>query len=124
MKLTTKQKLFVEAYLQNPNGTAAARQAGYKGNDNTLASVAKENLRKPHISKLLTKRVESEAMSANDVLNQLTVIAKAKLGSPGVRASDKIRALELLGKHHALFTEKRSIEERVTHRVITPSCPD
>lgn len=48
--LTPKQRSFVDNYLANGcNGTQAAKAAGYKGNDNTLASIAKDNLRKPHI---------------------------------------------------------------------------
>jgi len=48
-KLTLKQQLFVEAYLGEAKGNAteAARIAGYKGNEITLAAVGAENLRKP-----------------------------------------------------------------------------
>ncbi|TQV82850.1 terminase small subunit [Aliikangiella coralliicola] len=56
-KLTKKQELFVQNYLANGcNGVQAAKSAGYKGSDNTLASVAKENLRKPHIA----EKIEAE----------------------------------------------------------------
>ena len=49
-KLTHKQQLFVDHYIENGgNGTAAAREAGYKGSDNTLKSIAQENLTKPDI---------------------------------------------------------------------------
>jgi len=49
-RLTVKQELFISHYLANGgNGTAAAREAGYKGSDETLRSTAKENLTKPHI---------------------------------------------------------------------------
>ena len=42
-RLTKKQEMFVRWYVSsevNLNGTEAARRAGYKGRDNTLASVA------------------------------------------------------------------------------------
>lgn len=78
-KLTTKQRLFVEAYLANPNATDAARKAGYKGNDNTLAQVGKENLRKPYIAALIGERVEQAAMSADEVLSRLSEHARASL---------------------------------------------
>lgn len=119
-ELSQKQKLFVEAFLANPNATEAARKAGYKGNDVTLASVGAENLRKPQIAKLVEKRVESAAMSANEVLEELALIAKCdwqdfvevrrdKFGDvidASLKLSDKIKALELIGKHHKLFTDK------------------
>lgn len=119
-KLTTKQRLFVESYLRNPNATEAARKAGYKGKDSTLAQVGAENLRKPYIAALLAERVEEAVMSANDVLSELTDIAKAdwrefvevKMDKDGntigaaLFLKDKLKALELVGKYHKLFTEK------------------
>jgi phage terminase small subunit len=49
-KLKGKQKDWADSFLSNgDNGTQASRDAGYKGNDNTLCSTGKENLRKPHI---------------------------------------------------------------------------
>ena len=46
-KLTTKERRFVEEYLIDFNGTAAAIRAGYS--DRTAANIASENLRKLHI---------------------------------------------------------------------------
>jgi phage terminase small subunit len=77
--LTTKQRLFVEAYLANPNATEAARRAGYKGNDVTLGAVGGENLRKPLIAALISERVEKAVMSADEVLQRLTEHATASL---------------------------------------------
>lgn len=78
--LTTKQRMFVEAYLSNGfNATEAARAAGYKGNDVTLASVGYENLRKPQIAAFVSERTNEAAMSANEVLYRLSVIARADI---------------------------------------------
>lgn len=102
-KLTTKQRLFVEAYLANPNATEAARKARYKGNDVTLGAVGAENLKKPQIAALIEKRVESFGKTADDVLRELGTIA---FGSHQDYKSDKVRSLELIGKHFKLFTDK------------------
>lgn len=56
-KLTGKQYLFVEVYLKTFNATEAARQAGYKGNDSTLAVVGSENLTKPLIRQAVEARL-------------------------------------------------------------------
>jgi phage terminase small subunit len=118
-KLTTKQKLFAEAYLATPNGTDAARKAGYKGNDNTLASVAKENLRKPQISDLIQNRIESIGMSANEIIIELSVIAKTELSATEhIKATDKIKALELLGKRFAMWTENHKHEGDIRIEVV------
>lgn len=50
-----------------------------------------------------------ESMRADEVLRELTVIASGH--EPNARVSDRIRALELLGKYHALFTEVQEIRD-------------
>jgi phage terminase small subunit len=48
--LTHKQTLFISYYLENGgNATKAAINAGYKGSNDTLRAIARENLTKPHI---------------------------------------------------------------------------
>jgi hypothetical protein len=53
--LNIKQTAFVAAYLGEANGNAteAARIAGYKGNNTTLAVVGAENIRKPYIAEAI-----------------------------------------------------------------------
>ncbi len=105
--LTLKQQLFIEAYIgpARGNGKEAARLAGYAGNDATLAQVAAENLRRPQILTLINARVEQAAMTADEILTELADIAR--LPCPGPDASHKMKALELLGKHYGLFSDKR-----------------
>lgn len=98
--LTTKQRLFVEAYLANPNATEAAIKAGYS--KKTAGSVGAENLKKPEIAALLEKRVEDAIITANDVLTGVKEIAVNR----GERSSDRLKAYELLGKHLAMWTDK------------------
>jgi len=75
-KLTDKQKLFVEYYLQSWNATQASRKAGYKGNYTTLQSVGSENLRKPLIREEIQKRISETIMDANEVLSRLGSMAR------------------------------------------------
>lgn len=121
-KLTLKQQLFVESYLGAAagNATEAARMAGYKGSEGTLRTVAAENLTKPNIAALIADRATQAAMSADEVIAELAAIAKSPwkefLEFDGLqegtrilarlRLTDKLKALELLGKYHKLFTDK------------------
>jgi hypothetical protein len=57
VKLTHKQQAFVEYYLQNWNATLSAKKAGYRGNDNVLASIGSENLTKPAIQRYIQARL-------------------------------------------------------------------
>lgn len=100
-KLTTKQQLFVEAYLRNPNGVQAAKAAGYKGNDKTLSVVASENLAKPCISARLEKRIEEAIITTDEVLRGVK-----KIALHGERESDQLKGFELLGKHLKMWTDK------------------
>lgn len=77
-KLTIKQQQFIEAYLgdANFNATEAARLAGYKGNDNTVATVGWENLQKPAIAERIKHRLAESAMSADEVLQRLAEQAR------------------------------------------------
>ena len=111
-KLTHKQELFVNAYLGEAKGNAAeaARLAGYKGNDQVLSQVGYENLRKPDISALVEKRTSETAMSATEVLQKLSEIANRERDDIATR--DQIKALELIGRHHKLFTDR--IEHKIS----------
>lgn len=78
-RLTNKQKEFINQYfLCNMNGTQAVIEAGYKvKNRQTAASIASENLRKPHVREAIDKRLEENTLSANQVLH---ILSKQALG--------------------------------------------
>lgn len=78
-KLTDKQRIFIEAYLTCWNATEAARQAGYAGNDATLAVVGSENLRKPQIQGAIQERLKEKAMGADEVLARLADEARGSM---------------------------------------------
>lgn len=104
-KLTVKQQRFVNFY--DGNGVAAARNAGYKGDDNTLASVSKENLRKPHIAAEL--KLRENKRNGKHIATRLerqifwTKMMKAE------KDSDKLKASELLGRSYADFTDNTNV---------------
>jgi phage terminase small subunit len=128
--LTQKQRLFVEAYIGPANGNArtAARMAGYSGDDNALSSRAFELMRNPKIAELIGVRVEEAVMQSNEVLSELSAIAKAdwqdfleirrdkdgEIVSATLKLSDKIKSLELLGKYHKLFSERLDLNVQVS----------
>jgi phage terminase small subunit len=129
-KLTQRQRLFVEAYIgqANGNGREAARAAGYSGDDNALSSRAFELMRNPKIAELIGVRVEEAVMRSNEVLSQLSAIAKAdwqdfleirrdkdgEIISATLKLADKIKSLELLGKYHKLFSERFDLSVQVS----------
>lgn len=105
MKLTDKQKRFCEEYLVDLNATQAAFRAGYSRK--TAYSIGDENLKKPEIreylQELIDQRSERTGITADTVLKELERIA---LSDAEITGKEKIKALELLGKHLGLFTEQ------------------
>ena len=55
MKLTEKQRRFVDYYVETGNKTEAAKKAGYS--EKTAASIGDENLRKPAIKATIDARL-------------------------------------------------------------------
>jgi phage terminase small subunit len=78
-KLTNKQILFCEFYIQSWNAADAARKAGYKGNDDTIKSIGSENLTKPYISEFIKKRVKEVTMSTDEALKRLSDWGRASI---------------------------------------------
>lgn len=128
-----KQRKFILAYVSNGfiNGSDAAKEAGYSAKtSNTIASNMLTGMKKyehipPVIAKLKNayeeRATELSIATGTEVLQYLTEIMRGEhteqtligLGELGqeitdidVGAKDRIKAAELLGKRHALFTDK------------------
>jgi phage terminase small subunit len=102
--LTDKQKLFIESYLQCWNATQAARDAGYSGNDNTLGSIGSENLTKPKIREHIKQRLNTIAMSTDEVLARLSEQARGDIG-------------DLLGPSGMVIDIQTARERGLTHLI-------
>ena len=105
MPLTNKRIAFVEQYLQCWNASEAARRAGYK----FAGTEGHRLLQMAEIQAYVKLRLADMQMSADEVLNRLA--DHARDDSKGV----SLKALELVGKHHKLFTERHEVE--ATHTV-------
>lgn len=110
LNLNLRQKSFVDHYLEVKVGWKAAQLAGYDGERNTLMSIATENLRKPAIKAYYEEKLSELAISSSEVLAELGDMARFDVKNAGkdapIRAVDKLKALELAGKYHKLFTER------------------
>ena len=102
-RITPQQERFCLAYANCLNAAASARKAGYS--DKASNVTASQLLKKPHISarieQLLIEKAERENLTGKEVIQALRDIAH----NDETRVSDKIRALELLGKHLKLWSE-------------------
>lgn len=114
-KLTEKQALFCQCMFTIGsetfgNGVQSAKKAGYKGNDKTLEVVGSENLSKPIIkaekARIQAKTVKKMEVTEKDVIGKLLEYARlTPVKGLIVNNRDSLRALELIGKHLAMFTD-------------------
>ncbi|MCR4646277.1 MAG: terminase small subunit [Oscillospiraceae bacterium] len=100
--MTNKQKRFCEEYLIDLNATQAAIRAGY--NPKTARSQGQRMLTKVdivlYLQRLREEQSERTSITADTVLTELQRIA---LSDVKITGKEKIKALELLGKHLGLF---------------------
>lgn len=131
MKLNARQKAFCEYYVASGNATEAAIKAGYS------KSYARDRIHilmksigiSRYIDELMQKLESERIASAEEVLQNLTAMMRgeiqeevvvvegegdgfssARIMKKQVSAKERIKAAELLGKRHALFTDKSKIE--------------
>ena len=116
MALTEKQKRFVAEYLVDLNATQAAIRAGYS--EKTAYSQGQRLLKNVEIRTAVhnaSKNRESRTEITQDkVLNELGKVAFANAADytdATLKYSNKLRALELLGKHLGLFDGKNQTQE-------------
>ena len=131
MKLNARQKSFCEYYVASGNATNAAIKAGYS--ERTAKSIGQRLLTfvdiKKYIDELMQKLESERIATAEEVLQNLTAmmrgeiqeevivvegegdgVSSARIMKKQASAKDRIKAAELLGKRHALFTDKTKIE--------------
>lgn len=82
-KLTQKQKRFIEEYLIDFNGTAAAVRAGYR--ENTAKTTAHENMTKPYIYAEIQARIEAMTHKA-DITKERILLEMRRLALFDVRS--------------------------------------
>lgn len=134
VKLTDKQKRFIEEYLIDLNATQAAIRAGYS--ERTAYSIGEENLKKPEIKRAIEEaqlnRSSRVQITQDDVIRMLieniekssgtkqVVITQTRKSEDGEFVGDDIaqfvyepssvnKALELLGRHLGMFKDKLDV---------------
>lgn len=129
-KLTVKQQRFVDEYLVDCHATNAAIRAGYsaKTADTIASNLMKKSWVMEKIQAGQKKKSKKRGLSATWVLKRLVYESKT-----AVTAAARVKALELVGKHMGMFTDKVELtgrnggpievadiseEERVTRLVV------
>lgn len=107
--MTDKQDSFVIEYLKDLNATQAAVRAGYSAD--TAYAIGYENLKKPEIRKKIDSQL-NELMDAEKTEIKNRILDKLKqmiFVDEEVRNNERLKAIELMGKYLALFTDRVEI---------------
>ncbi len=123
--LTIKQKRFADILfsMKEPNQTRAYIQAEFKCRGATATAEASKTIRKPHVAAYLAKlkdRATNRAeKTADDIIRELEGLGFAELTKEGlVKAGDKLRALEALGKRFGIFPNNANVNIDATESFI------
>jgi len=121
-KLTAKQNKFIDEYMVDLNGRAAAKRAGYS--KKSASVIACENLTKPYMKAAIEKKKQALAeacgITVKEVVDGLREVAdrclqkkKAEDGQPADKfePSGANKAYELLGRHLGIF-EKDNVQSK------------
>lgn len=104
--LTSLQERFVDEYMVDMNAAAAVKRAGY--NTTAAAQMGLKVLRTPKVAEEVARRLEKKRerteLTENYVINRLVNIAEQT-----EKDTDKLRALELLGRSLGIFRDRQEI---------------
>jgi phage terminase small subunit len=110
--LNPREQKFVHVY--DGNGVEAARSAGYLGNNHVLAVQGSKLMRKPEIRRAVALRIEASVerfiLTREERQEQWSLMAIDEQ----LDAADRLKALELLGKSQADFTERLEVKGELT----------
>ncbi|MDV2686617.1 terminase small subunit [Alkalihalophilus lindianensis] len=127
MKLTEKQRRFVDYYIETGNASESARRAGYS--QKTALRIGQENMQKPAIRAYIDERLKEleskRVASQQEVMEFLTSVMRGEVTEPvpildgeGTQrvvnlipsAAARKSAAEQIGKRYGMWTEKKQLD--------------
>lgn len=140
MAMTQAQQAFADEYLKDLNGTRAYKVAYPRVKKDSVASAAATRLLgnvkvKTYIDEQLEKLHNERSADAKEIIEYLTSVmrgeetetvttAKGLFDGVEVSAKDRIKAAELLGKRHSLFTDKVNVNANINPVQIVDDIPE
>ncbi|GET11625.1 terminase small subunit [Ligilactobacillus agilis] len=121
-KLNPKQKAFADEYIKTGNAYQSALEAGYSEKyAKAQSSKLLENVGiSSYISERLKQIEDEKIMDIKEVMQRLSAIARGEVYEEqvtnkgdvvivSVKTSDRIRAMELIGKRVGAWTDKKEV---------------
>ena len=126
MKLTEKQKRFADYYIESANAEDSAKRAGYNARGNTTKLLHNTTI-SAYIDERLQEMADKRIMKAEETMQLLTSIARneekeevivfgegsSEIVKKGMGAKDRLKALELIGKRYAMWTDRQQLDASI-----------
>lgn len=138
MKLTEKQKRFVDYYVELGDATEAYIRAGYTIKSRDVAKVNASRLLtnanvRESLDQLIAAKDAERIAKQDEILEFLTSVMRGqvkeefplglgmgeqKLVKKELDGKDRLKAAELLGKRYAMWTDKQQVEGNMAVQII------
>lgn len=121
MKLTEKQKLFVDLYIETGNATEAYKRVYKSKNDNTAAKEGFKLLRNPKITPFIeqrNKQLESHRIADMEEVKRFWT---STLRDENLDRKDRLKASEYIAKTNAAFIDKVETKGEQVFSIKLPS---
>lgn len=111
-ELNDKQKRFVAEYIVDYNATQAAIRAGYS--EKSAEQLGFQLLKKPSVAEAVANAQKKLAVKSDVTIERvLKELASIGLDNEKERTTDRLKALELIGKHLGMYTDRSVIDATV-----------
>ena len=108
--LTDKQQRFINEYPKDFNATQAAIRAGYSAN--SAGVIAHRLLKNPRVAREIEKRRgEIDEKTDVEVGEIVAALRGMAFGGKPATNSEQLKALDLLGRYKAMFTDRLRTED-------------
>lgn len=128
IKLNARQKAFADNYIATSNMRESYKRAGYDAsNDNSASVNATRLMKNENVLNYIAMKTEAVRKLSDDklILEQQHVLQKlTEIALFGETEGGRIRALELIGKKYAMFTDKVEHEGSIDQVIIVDDIPD
>lgn len=114
--LNERQKMFAREYVKDHNATQAAKRAGYS--EKTAYSQGHDLLKHPEVSALIAE-IEANILDELGITTFNVIEGIKEIATGSMKDSDRLRALELLGKRLG-WAEKVEVQGDVTFTLDIP----
>jgi phage terminase small subunit len=119
LKLTEKQKLFADLYIETGNATEAYKRVYKSQNDNTAGKEAFKLLRNPKITPYLEERNKQFESHRIADMEEVKRFWSDTLRDENIDHKHRLKASEYIAKTNAAFIEKREITGEMTQNINT-----